>query len=164
MKNNIFGVLQKVGHSLMVPVSVLPAAGLLVALGRWLMGAAQVEKGVFVLRHFLGQVCFEGGLAIFRQLPVVFAIGVSIGFSGGAGIAGLAAAVGYFTLDEILKVMTISRGLEVAINTGVFGGIIIGLLAANLYNRFHTTQLHPVFDFLRQATCSYRNCSFLCSG
>lgn len=133
--NNIFSTMQQVGKSLMTPVSVLPAAGLLVALGR-------------ILDHFLvGKLMFSGGLAIFEQLPVVFAIGVAIGFTGGAGVAGLASAVGYFTLINVLKVMKEYRLLTLEINTGVFGGIIIGLMAAYLYKRFHQTKLHPVFGF-----------------
>ncbi len=133
--NNIFSTMQQVGKSLMTPVSVLPAAGLLVALGR-------------ILDHFLiGKLMFSGGLAIFEQLPVVFAIGVAIGFTGGAGVAGLASAVGYFTLINVLKVMKDYRLLNLDINTGVFGGIIIGLMAAYLYKRFHQTKLHPVFGF-----------------
>lgn len=133
--SNLFSTLQQVGKSLMTPVSVLPAAGLLVALGRMLD------------QLLVGKLMFSGGLAIFEQLPVVFAIGVAIGFTGGAGVAGLASAVGYYTLVNVLKVMKEYRVLEVDINTGVFGGIIIGLLAAYLYKRFYQTKLHPVLGF-----------------
>lgn len=133
--SNLFATLQQVGKSLMTPVSVLPAAGLLVALGR-------------MLDHLLiGKLMFSGGIAIFEQLPVVFAIGVAIGFTGGAGVAGLASAVGYFTLINVLKVMKEYRVLTLDINTGVFGGIIMGLLAAYLYKRFFQTKLHPVLGF-----------------
>lgn len=133
--SRLFSVLQLVGKSLMTPVSVLPAAGLLVALGRLLEN------------NLAGKLMFSGGLAIFEQLPLVFAIGVAIGFTGGAGIAGLASAVGYFTLINVLKVMKDNRALEMDINTGVFGGIIIGLTAAYLYKRFYQTKLHPVLGF-----------------
>ena len=119
----------------MLPVSVLPAAGLLVALGRLLEN------------HLIGKIMFTGGIAIFEQLPVVFAIGVAIGFTNGAAVAGLASAVGYFTLLNVLKVMTETRGLTLAINTGVFGGIIIGLMTSYLYEKFNQTKLHPVFGF-----------------
>jgi glucose-specific phosphotransferase system IIA component len=133
--NSLFAILQQVGKSLMLPVSVLPAAGLLVALGR-------------LLENFLiGKIMFSGGIAIFEQLPVVFAIGVAIGFTNGAAVAGLASAVGYFTLLNVLKVMTDARGLTLAINTGVFGGIIIGLMSSYLYEKFNQTKLHPVFGF-----------------
>lgn len=147
-KSRAFSVLQKVGQSLMMPVSVLPAAGLLVALGRIVQDSSSHEGAVtnaFV--HAIGDIMFSGGLAIFEQLPVVFAIGVAIGFAGGAGVAGLASAVGYFTLVNVLKVLTQVRGLELPINTGVFGGILMGLLASVLYGRFHQTRLHPVLGF-----------------
>ncbi len=138
--NQFLSTLQKIGQALMIPVSVLPAAGLLVALGRILK---DFDKNT----AFIGQVLFSGGLAIFEQLPLIFAIGVAIGFTGGAGIAGLAAAVGYFTLINILKIVSDSEKLTLAINTGVFGGIIIGLLAAQIYNRYQNVKLPQVLGF-----------------
>lgn len=142
----IFAALQKIGQSLMVPVSVLPAAGLLVALGRILQGF-ESTLGKENILFIVGKVFYSGGLAIFEQLPLVFAIGVAIGLTGGAGVAGLAATVGYFTLKNVLVIMTETRGLDLAIDMGVLGGIIIGLLTARLYDRFHTTQLNPVLGF-----------------
>lgn len=143
-----FSQLQKLGQSLMVPVSVLPGAGLVVALGRMLQLAASEGKIVtHPMLHATGDILYTSGLAIFEQLPVIFAIGVAIGFSGGAGIAGLSAAAAYFTLINLLKVMTELRGLTLAINTGVFGGIMAGLLAASMYKRYHETRLHPVLGF-----------------
>lgn len=156
---SLFSVLQKVGQSLMVPVSVLPAAGLLVALGRmmqdWAASSANGASGTTAaavvvtspLLMTLGKICFSGGLAIFEQLPVVFAVGVAIGFTGGAGVAGLASAVGYFTLVNVIKVVGEARHIEMAINTGVFGGILTGLFTAVLYRRFYQTKLPPVFGF-----------------
>jgi len=147
-KQSFFSTLQKVGQSLMTPVSVLPAAGLLVALGRLLQSASLsegAESNPWLMG--LGKVFFSGGLAIFEQLPVVFAVGVAIGFTGGAGVAGLAAVVGYFTMTSVMNVVGELRHLDMAINTGVFGGIFIGLLCARLYNRFHQVKLHPVFGF-----------------
>jgi glucose-specific phosphotransferase system IIA component len=143
-----FSVLQKVGRSLMTPVSVLPAAGLLVAAGRLLVDLSE-RNGVVTQAavHGLGKVCYSGGLAIFEQLPVVFAVGVAIGFTGGAGVAGLAAAVGYYTMINVIKVVSDERALTLAVNTGVFGGIIIGLITAQLYHRYHEIKLHPVFGF-----------------
>ncbi len=152
-KSGLFSILQKVGQSLMVPVSVLPAAGLLVALGRLMQdwasstteGASGASAAAVVVTSplllTLGKICFSGGLAIFEQLPVVFAVGVAIGFTGGAGVAGLASAVGYFTLVNVIKVVGEARHIEMAINTGVFGGILTGLFTAALYRRFYQTYL-----------------------
>lgn len=139
MKNSIFSFqnLQSLGQSLMLPVSVLPGAGLIVALGRYLQ----------IKNPLIGNLLYHSGIAIFEQLPLIFAIGVAIGFSGGAGVAGLSAAAAYFTLINLLKVMSETRHLTLAINTGVFGGIIIGLLATWTYKRFHETRLHPVLGF-----------------
>lgn len=143
MKAKVFALLQKIGQSLMVPVSVLPAAGLLVALGRVLKDPRFEHSWI----QHVGDVMYSGGLAVFEQLPMVFAIGVAIGFTGGAGAAGLASVVGYLTLASVLKVMSDAQKLDMAINTGVFGGIIMGLLSAHLYNRYYQIRLHPVFGF-----------------
>ncbi|MTI68330.1 MAG: PTS glucose transporter subunit IIA [Firmicutes bacterium] len=148
-KNKLFSIMQKIGKSLMMPVSVLPAAGLLVALGRMLQNITETSSGEVTntLLNGFGKVIFSGGLAIFEQLPVVFAIGVAIGFAGGAGVAGLASVVGYFTMTNVIKVIGDLRGLEMSINTGVFGGIIIGLVSAKLYQKYYKTKLHPVLGF-----------------
>ncbi len=142
LKSSSFSVLQKLGQSLMIPVSVLPAAGLLVAIGRML----QEQKNYQIVSQ-IGEICFTGGIAIFEQLPTLFAVGVAIGFSGGAAIAGLAAVAGYFTLINVLKTFGTLRGLELAINTGVFGGILIGLLSSYLYKKFHETKLPQFLGF-----------------
>jgi glucose PTS system EIICBA or EIICB component len=137
-----FSILQRIGQSLMMPVSVLPAAGILIALARILK-----DPGMPPNIQLLGEVMYSGGLAVFEQLPLIFAVGVAIGFTGGAGAAGLAAVVGYLTMANVLKVISEAQHLEMAINTGVFGGILIGLLAATLYNRYHQIRLNPVFGF-----------------
>jgi phosphotransferase system glucose/maltose/N-acetylglucosamine-specific IIC component len=152
MKNRWFSFqqLQALGQSLMIPVSVLPGAGLAVALGRFLQLSSSEQVGNVITSPFmnsLGKILYSSGLAIFEQLPVVFAIGVAIGFSGGAGVAGLSAAAAYFTLSNLLKAMSEIRSLPLAINTGVFGGILAGLLAAYLYKKYHETKLHPVLGF-----------------
>ncbi len=143
---NFFKKLQKVGKALMTPVSVLPAAGILVAIGRMLMDQSGVISNV-------GQLMFDGGISIFEHLPLIFALGVAIGFAGEA-VAVLAAGVGYAVFSKVLGTMAgiinISQktgGNIEAINTGVFGGIIIGVLAAQMYKRFHDTQLPPYLGF-----------------
>ena len=141
-----FKKLQKVGKALMTPVSVLPAAGILVALGRML----QEQSG---LVFDVGEVMFNSGIAIFEQLPLIFALGVAIGFAGDA-VAALAAGVGFTVYAKVLDVMAgvinISErtgGSIEAINTGVFGGIVVGIIAAQMYKKFHSTELPPYLGF-----------------
>jgi len=136
-------ILQKLGQSLAIPVSVLPAAGLMVALGR----ALQYWTPEGHLLFDLGKVCYSAGLAVFEHLPLVFSVGVAIGFTEGAGVAGLSAAIGYFTLLNLLGVLTEIRALDLPLNTGVFGGVAVGLLTARLYNLYHKVQLPPVLGF-----------------
>ncbi len=127
----------------MTPVSVLPAAGLIVAMGRLLQGSSDWPTWV----GHIGQVLYSGGLAIFEQLPVVFAVGVAIGFAQGAGVAALSAVVGYFTLVALLKAFSEIQQLELPMNTGVFGGILMGFVAAYFYRRFSKTELPRVLGF-----------------
>ena len=137
MGSKWFGYLQQIGQSLMLPVSVLPAAGLLVAIGRLTQSEnARVAK-----------ILVSGGLSIFEYLPLIFAVGVAIGFTENEGAAGLAAAVGYVTMTQVLAQMTQLLNLPFKIDTGVFGGIVIGLVAAAIYRRFYQLQLNPIFGF-----------------
>ncbi|WP_125152069.1 PTS transporter subunit EIIC [Clostridium rectalis] len=142
--NKTFKVLQKVGKAVMTPVSVLPAAGILVAVGRWLMQSSGMVNSI-------GQVIYNGGLAVFVNLSLIFAVGVAIGFTGNVGVAGLASVVGYGVLTSVLKAMggilnIQAKGIE-NIDMGVFGGIIIGLMAAKMYEKFHETKLPPYLGF-----------------
>lgn len=143
-----FSVLQKVGKSLMLPVSVLPAAGLMVALSRIIEQLVGVETlaNSPVLKVFV-DVLFSGGLIVFENLPLIFAVGVAIGFTAGEAVSGLAAVVGYVVLIKVLDIMSIAQNLTDPINMGVFSGIIIGIIAAKIYMRFHKTKLHPVLGF-----------------
>lgn len=143
-----FAVLQKVGKSLMLPVSVLPAAGLMVALSRiieQLVGVEALAESP-VLSVFV-DVLFSGGLIVFENLPLIFAVGVAIGFTAGEAVSGLAAVVGYVVLIKVLDIMSIAQNLIDPINMGVFSGIIIGIIAAKIYMRFYKTKLHPVLGF-----------------
>jgi glucose-specific phosphotransferase system IIA component len=146
--NSTFGLLQRLGQALMVPVSILPAAGLMVALGRLctdLSSNAASEKHSAV--YFVGKVLYGSGIVIFEQLALVFSVGVAIGFTGGSGIAGLAAVAGFFSFQSVIQVYTQYTGLTPAINTGVLGGICVGLLVSALYHRFSEVKLHPVLGF-----------------
>ncbi|WP_047154932.1 glucose-specific PTS transporter subunit IIBC [Aneurinibacillus tyrosinisolvens] len=140
MFKKAFQVLQQVGRALMTPVAVLPAAGLLLRFG---------DKDLLNM-----PVVKQAGGIIFNNLPLIFAVGVAIGFAGGDGVAALAAVIGYLVLTETLDNMAAMlhlrppfAGAEHIINMGVFGGIIIGLVAALLYRRYHDIKLHPVLGF-----------------
>ena len=150
MFKKFFSVLQRVGKSLMLPVSVLPAAGLLVALSRVMMGDLDVSQITSLDVGFipvLGSIFYSAGIAIFENLSLVFAIGVAIGFAGGSGVAGLAAVVGYFSMTNVLATLQVVTGSASPIDMGVFGGIYIGLFAAYLYNKYHKTELPQVLGF-----------------
>lgn len=121
------GNLQKLGKALMAPVAVLPAAALLLRLG---------APDVFDI-----PVVMAAGDAVFSNLPLIFALGVSMGLAGGAGAAALAAGVGYFVLNSVLS------NINSEINMGVLAGIITGLVAANLYNKYKDIKLPDFLGF-----------------
>ncbi|MEG7379960.1 glucose-specific PTS transporter subunit IIBC [Bacillus subtilis] len=140
MFKKAFQILQQLGRALMTPVAVLPAAGLLLRFG---------DKDLLNI-----PIIKDAGGVVFDNLPLIFAVGVAIGLAAGEGVAGLAAVIGYFiltvTLDNMGKLLGLQppyEGAEHLIDMGVFGGIIIGLLAAYLYKRFSTIELHPVLGF-----------------
>lgn len=129
---NIFGSLQKVGTSLMLPVSVLPIAGILLG-----VGAAKFS----VLPDIVSQLMEQAGGAIFGNMALLFAIGVALGFTKNDGVAGLAAAVGYYIMMQTIE--TLAPGA----NTGVLGGIIAGGIAAAMFNRFYNVSLPDYLGF-----------------
>lgn len=128
----------------MLPVSVLPAAGLMVALGRLFTDFTKDETS---MGHHIGKVLYSAGLSVFEQLALIFAIGVALGFSSMAGISALAAVTGFFAFTTVLKAFGDILHLTSAINTGVFGGICVGALSASLYNRYHSVKLPQVLGF-----------------
>lgn len=135
-KGSVFAILQKIGKSLMLPVSVLPAAGILLRIGQDdLLG----RYGIIFKNLAIA------GDAIFANLPLIFAVGVAIGFSGGEAVASLAAVIGQLILQAVLLGM--GKRFGVPINMGVFGGIIIGLISAILYNKYHDIKLPQVLGF-----------------
>ncbi|WP_028867626.1 PTS glucose transporter subunit IIBC [Psychromonas arctica] len=129
---NIFGNLQKVGKSLMLPVSVLPIAGILLG-----VGAAKFS----ILPDVVSQLMEQAGGAVFGNMALLFAIGVALGFTKNDGVAGLAAAVGYYIMMQTIE--TLAPGA----NTGVLGGIIAGGIAAAMYNRFFNITLPDYLGF-----------------
>ncbi|HJU69051.1 MAG TPA: PTS glucose transporter subunit IIBC [Gemmatimonadaceae bacterium] len=140
-----FGWLQKIGKSLMLPVSVLPVAGILLG-----VGSAKFAW----LPETVSNVMAQAGGAVFGNLPLIFAIGVALGLTGNDGVAALAAVVGFAVMVATMGVMAPLVGYEprpimgiASIETGVFGGILIGAVAAMLFNRFFKVQLPPYLGF-----------------
>ncbi|MGF1679942.1 PTS glucose transporter subunit IIBC [Photobacterium minamisatsumaniensis] len=137
MFKNLFANLQKVGKALMLPVSVLPVAGILLG-----VGAANFSW----LPEVVSQTMESAGGSVFGQMPLLFAVGVALGFTNNDGVAGLAAIVGYGIMAATLGVMASVMGVE-AIDTGVLGGILVGGVAAWAFNRFFRIQLPEYLGF-----------------
>ena len=140
-----FGWLQKIGKSLMLPVSVLPAAGILLG-----VGSAKFTW----LPVVVSSVMAQAGGAIFGNLPLIFAIGVALGLTGSDGVAALAAVVGFAVMVATMGVMAPLVGYDPrpimgmpSIETGVFGGILIGAVAAMLFNRYYRLTLPSYLGF-----------------
>lgn len=162
MFKKAFGVLQKVGKALMLPVALLPAAGILLALGAALRNPALLELAPFLDNStvdMIAAVMQKAGDIIFGNLPLLFAVGVAVGLAGGEGTAGLAAIIGYLIMNVTMgTVLGITpedvNGLNYAnvlgiptLQTGVFGGIIVGILAATMYNKFYEIELPSYLGF-----------------
>jgi PTS system glucose-specific IIC component len=140
-----FGWLQKIGKSLMLPVSVLPAAGILLG-----VGSAKFTW----LPVVVSSVMAQAGGAIFGNLPLIFAIGVALGLTNNDGVAALASVVGFAVMLATMGVMAPLLGYDPkpimgipSIETGVFGGILIGAVAAVLFNRYYRLQLPAYLGF-----------------
>jgi PTS system N-acetylglucosamine-specific IIC component len=143
-----FAVLQRVGRSLMMPIAVLPAAAILLRLGQDDMlgdqGLARYD-GLHWLHNVAAALGAAGG-AVFDNLPLLFALGVAIGFARKAdGSTALAAVVGYLTFDGVYTSLT--KDLDTSAVPGVLGGITIGLTAAILWQRYHRVKLVPWLAF-----------------
>src|SRR6187401_1148934 len=142
---NAFSVLQKVGKCMMLPVSVLPIAGILLGVG---------SANFSWIPEAVSQVMAAAGGAIFGNLPLLFAIGVAIGLTENDGVAALAGTVGYVVFLAALGVCAKLNGIETkaimgipSIDTGVFGGIVVGLIAAATFNRFYRIKLPSYLGF-----------------
>lgn len=129
---NAFGQLQKVGKSLMLPVSVLPIAGILLG-----VGAAKFSW----LPEVISKIMENAGGAVFGNMGLLFAIGVALGFTKNDGVSALAAAVGYFIMIKTLAV--VAPGTDV----GILGGILAGGVAAWAFNRFFKLELPAYLGF-----------------
>ncbi|MFY2508185.1 PTS glucose transporter subunit IIBC [Vibrio pectenicida] len=159
MFKNLFANLQKVGKALMLPVSVLPVAGILLG-----VGAANLS----FIPEIVSNLMEQAGGSVFGQMALLFAVGVALGFTNNDGVAGLAAIVGYGIMTATLgalaqldvesaKAAALAAGNvldEKAIGlilkryeTGVLGGILVGAIAAWSFNRFFKIQLPEYLGF-----------------
>ncbi|GGP22917.1 PTS transporter subunit EIIC [Silvimonas iriomotensis] len=145
MFKQAFAVLQKIGKALMLPVAVLPVAGLLLGIG---------SSNFSFIPDVVNHVMAQGGGAIFGNLPIIFAVGVALGLAENDGVAAIAAVVGFVVMVATMGVMAQFFGIEPAtvlgmksMETGVFGGIIIGAVAATLFNKYYRIQLPQYLGF-----------------
>ncbi len=147
-----FAQLQRLGKSLMLPIALLPAAGILLRLGQPdLLGKIDAP----VIGAFFQAMSAAGG-AVFAHLPILFAVGVAIGFARKAdGSTALAAVAGYLVIEAVFETMSpfvlegekTASGAQQMINYSVFGGILVGLITAYLFDRFHTIALPSYLGF-----------------
>ncbi|HDH6516084.1 TPA: PTS transporter subunit IIABC [Staphylococcus aureus] len=164
MRKKLFGQLQRIGKALMLPVAILPAAGLLLAIGTAMQGESLQHYLPFIQNggvQTVAKLMTGAGGIIFDNLPMIFALGVAIGLAGGDGVAAIAAFVGYIimnkTMGDFLQVTPKNIGDPASgyasilgiptLQTGVFGGIIIGALAAWCYNKFYNINLPSYLGF-----------------
>lgn len=168
-EGKIFGVLQRVGRAFMLPIAILPVAGLLLGIGRSftnetmlrayhlmkIMGPGTVLYGIF-------KVGGDCGSIIFDNLPLIFAMGVSIGMAKAEkAVAALSGALSFFVMHEAISSMISLYGENYTMHTGatdmvlgirslqlgVFGGIIVGMGVGYLHNRFYKVKLPEVLSF-----------------
>ncbi|WP_396266346.1 glucose-specific PTS transporter subunit IIBC [Halobacillus amylolyticus] len=146
----------------MLPVALLPAAGILLAFGTSFAQDDFVNKVPFFGTPWVQTlllVMAEAGGIVFDNLPLLFAVGVAIGLAKGDGVAGLAAIIGYLIMNVVMGVLggvTADMTSDPAyaevlgiptLQTGVFGGIIVGILAASMYNRYYNIELPQFLGF-----------------
>ncbi|MCM3707044.1 MULTISPECIES: maltose/glucose-specific PTS transporter subunit IIC [Cytobacillus] len=165
--NKVFERAQQFGKSFMLPIAVLPAAGLLLGIGGALSNPNTVSAYPFLDISWL-QAIFTimsaAGSIVFANLPIIFAVGVAIGLARtDKATAGLAAMIGYFVMNTTISALLsltgdlakdnlagAGQGMAVGIQTletGVFGGIIVGITAAVLHNKYNRIQLPQVLGF-----------------
>ena len=176
MKDKIFGVLQRVGRSFMLPIAILPVAGLLLGIGSSFTNETTIAT--YGLQKILGSgtllnslliIMNKVGSAVFDNLPLIFAVGVAIGMAKKEKeVAALSALIAYFVMNVAVSAMLLINNeitadgqiaadvLEGTITSvcgiqslqmGVFGGIIVGLGVAALHNRFHKIVLPNALSF-----------------
>lgn len=176
MKDKIFGVLQRVGRSFMLPIAILPVAGLLLGIGSSFTNETTIATyglesvlGAGTLLHALLVIMNKVGSAVFDNLPLIFAVGVAIGMAKKEKeVSALSAVIAYFVMNTAINAMLVLNGKilengEIAkdvlggtissvcgiqtLQMGVFGGIIVGLGVAALHNRFYKIVLPNALSF-----------------
>lgn len=176
MKDKIFSVLQRIGRSFMLPIAILPVAGLLLGIGSSFTNDTMIETyglqkalGDGTVLHGLFVIMNRVGSAVFDNLPLIFAVGVAIGMAKKEKeVSALSSVIAYFVMNTAISAMLLNRGeimengemsadvLEGTITSvcgiqtlqmGVFGGIIVGLGVAALHNRFYKISLPNALSF-----------------
>lgn len=148
----MFKLLQKVGKSFMLPIAILPAAGLLLGIGGALSNPNTVQAypllNVFWLQGIF-KIMSSAGDVIFGNLALIMCIGLATGLAKtDKGTAALAGAVSFLVMNASIKGMIGAFNPSVgSIDTGVVGAIVIGVLVSNLHNKYHDIQLPPVLGF-----------------
>lgn len=155
--------LTNIGGSLQTPIAILPAAGILLALGTIFTSQSFLDMMPLMdnptMTHIFN-VCLQCGNIIFGNLPLIFAAGVAIGLTNNDGVAALSAIVGYLIMNvtiggilevtpemiEVNRAYTTILGIP-TLQSGVLGGIIIGVLAAAIYNKFYKVELPQALAF-----------------
>lgn len=176
MKDKLFGILQRVGRSFMLPIAILPVAGLLLGIGssftnettiatyglEGLLGSGTILNALLIIMNKVGS-------AVFDNLPLLFAVGIAIGMAKKEKeVSALSAVIAYFVMNTAINAMLLINGkilengeiaadvLEGTITSscgiqtlqmGVFGGIVVGLGVAALHNRFYKTVLPNALSF-----------------
>lgn len=176
MKDKVFSVLQRVGRSFMLPIAILPIAGLLLGIGSSFTNTTTIETygltkvlGEGTILHALLIIMSKVGGVVFDNLPLIFAVGVAIGMAKKEKeVAALSAVIAYFvmntaiysllilnnqildngeTADTVLEgTVAMACGIP-TLQMGVFGGVIVGLGVAALHNRFYRIQLPSALSF-----------------
>ena len=169
MKDKIFGVLQRVGRSFMLPIALLPVAGLLLGIGssftnETMLAAYGLDSVIHqgTLIYTILDVMSQTGNAVFNNLPLLFAMGVAIGMARKEKeVAALSGAVAYLIMNTAIQAMINAAGGVDAmpansttsilgittLQMGVFGGIVVGLGVAALHNKFYKIELPQVLAF-----------------
>lgn len=169
MKDKIFGVLQRVGRSFMLPIALLPVAGLLLGIGssftnETMLAAYGLNSVIHpgTLIYTILDVMSQTGNAVFNNLALLFAMGVSIGMARKEKeVAALSGAVAYIIMNTAIQAMiNAAGGVEAmpanstttmlgitTLQMGVFGGIVVGLGVAALHNKFYKIELPQVLAF-----------------